>query len=119
MAEAKTYKGSCHCGKVKYEATSDLAKVMECNCSHCSRKGFLLSFVPEDHFKLLAGEGETTTYHFNKRHIDHMFCKTCGVQSFGAGKSPDGKRVFAVNVRCLEGVEPSTLTVTQVNGRAF
>jgi hypothetical protein len=119
MAEAKTYKGSCHCGKVKYEATSDLAKVMECNCSHCSRKGFLLTFIPENQFKLLAGEGETTTYHFNKHHIDHMFCKTCGVQSFAYGKTPDGTRMVAINTRCLEGVEPSTLTITQVNGRAF
>ncbi|MDB4964390.1 MAG: Gfa-like protein [Myxococcales bacterium] len=119
MAEAKTHHGSCHCGNVKYEVTTDLAKVMECNCSHCSRKGFLLTFVPAEQFKLLAGEDATTTYHFHKRHIDHMFCKTCGVQSYARAKSPDGKETYAVNARCLEGVEPSTLTITPVNGRAF
>ena len=48
-----------------------------------------------------------------------MFCKTCGVQSFSRGKRPDGAHMIAVNVRCLEGVDPKSLTITPVNGRAY
>ena len=41
----KKYKGGCHCGAVAYEVETDLAKVIECNCSHCHKKGVALNFV--------------------------------------------------------------------------
>ena len=47
MSEKKTYAGGCHCGKVRYEVTTELTKVMSCNCSICSKKGHLLTFVGE------------------------------------------------------------------------
>jgi hypothetical protein len=119
MAERKTYQGGCHCGAVAYEVETDLASVMECNCSHCSKKGFLLSFVPAAQFKLLAGEDALTEYRFHKKQIAHVFCPTCGVQSFGRGKGPDGAEMRMINVRCLEGVDPATLTITQVDGKSY
>lgn len=41
-----TYTGSCHCGQVAFTVEGELAQAIECNCSHCSRKGYLLWFVP-------------------------------------------------------------------------
>ncbi len=119
MAEAKRYTGSCHCGKVKYEVTTDLAKVMDCNCSHCSRKGFLLTFVPVEQFTLVQGADALTEYRFNRHAIQHLFCSTCGVESFARGKGRDGKETAAVNVRCLEGVDLATLTPIRVDGRSL
>ena len=40
-----THKGSCHCGRIAFEVEGDLAQVMECNCSHCSRKGYAASRI--------------------------------------------------------------------------
>lgn len=118
MAEMQTYTGGCHCGAVRYEVEADLSSVIECNCSHCSKKGFLLSFTPASNFRLLSGQDALTEYRFNKKQIAHLFCKTCGVQSFAAGAMPDGSEVRAVNVRCLEGVEPASLKITAVDGRS-
>ena len=36
------YKGSCHCGQIAFEVEGTLEQAMECNCSHCIRKGYLL-----------------------------------------------------------------------------
>jgi hypothetical protein len=119
MAETRKHTGSCHCGAVRYEVTTDLAKVMECNCSHCSRKGFLLTFVPLEQFTLISGEGELRKYQFNKMRIDHLFCGTCGVQSFARASGKDGKPMIGVNVRCLPDVDPKTLTITPVDGKSF
>jgi hypothetical protein len=116
--ESRTYSGSCHCGKVKYEVTSDLSTVIECNCSICSRAGYLLSFVPADNFKLLSGEDSLSSYHFNKNVVDHKFCKNCGVRSFGQGKGREGKPMYAINVRCLEGVDPKARQIKQVDGKS-
>lgn len=118
MADMQTYKGGCHCGAVQFEVETDLSSVIECNCSHCSKKGFLLSFTPASNFRLLSGQDALTEYRFNKKQIAHLFCRTCGVQSFAAGAMPDGSEVRGVNVRCLEGVEPASLQITPVDGRS-
>ena len=117
--ESKNYSGSCHCGKVRYEVQTDLASVIECNCSICSRAGYLLTFVPSEQFKLLSGEGAQADYQFNKHHIHHLFCTSCGIHSFATGTGPDGKPMYAVNVRCLEGVDKNTLQTKAVDGRSL
>lgn len=117
MSEAKTHTGGCHCGKIRYEVTTDLAKVIECNCSICAKKGHLLCFVPADQFRLLSGDGEATDYQFNKKHIHHLFCPTCGVQSYASGTMPSGAQMVGVNVRCLDGIDLSSLKPTPFDGK--
>jgi hypothetical protein len=119
MSEAKTYTGSCHCGSVRFEATTDLAKVTACNCSICSRAGWLLAFVPASQFKLISGEENLTDYQFAKQHVHHTFCRTCGVRPFSHGASASGAEVRAVNVRCLDGVDPAALTISHFDGRSL
>lgn len=114
----KTYKGGCHCGAVAYEAESDLGYVIECNCSHCYQKGLILNFIPEGQFKLLKGEENLTEYRFNKKMIQHLFCKTCGVQSFARGMGKTGPTV-SLNVRCLDGVDLKTLDIKPFDGKAW
>jgi hypothetical protein len=118
MPEPRTYTGSCHCGAVLYDATTDLAQVMSCNCSRCSRLGWLLTFVPTDQFTLRMGEDALQEYRFNTHNIAHLFCKSCGIESFARGKKPDGTEMVAVNVRCLAGVDVEKLTVTKVDGKS-
>ena len=111
-----TYSGGCHCGKVRYQVTMDLGKVISCNCSMCGKKGTLLSFTPAEHFTLQQGEGEMTSYKFNNKVIDHLFCSTCGVTSFARGQGRDGKPMIAVNTRCLDGVDVNSLDVQHFDG---
>jgi hypothetical protein len=114
-----TYTGGCHCGRIAFEVEGDLARVMECNCSHCSRKGYLLWFVPREHLRVTSGAGDLATYTFNTHVIKHHFCPTCGCAPFGFGVDRSGAAKAAVNVRCLEGVEPSALEVVAVDGRSL
>lgn len=118
MPEAKTYTGSCHCGDVRYEVKTDLATVISCNCSICSRTGSLLTFVPATQFKLLKGEDALTDYRFNTHVISHVFCKRCGIKSFAKGKMPNGDETRAINVRCLEGLDLDSLTPTKYDGKS-
>lgn len=120
MSEAKKYSGGCHCGAVRYDVEVDLSQpVTACNCSICSKRAHLLSFVPASKFQLLKGEDKLTDYQFNKMHIHHNFCSKCGIESFARGAMPDGTAMIAVNARCLDGVDPETLTVKHFNGRAL
>lgn len=118
MSEAKTQRGGCHCGNVRFEVQADLASVISCNCSICGRTGSLLTFVPEGQFKLLAGENAQTDYQFKTKNIHHLFCSTCGVRSFGHGQGPDGTPMYAINVRTLEGVDVDALEVQKFDGKS-
>jgi len=119
MSEAKTYSGSCHCGKVRYEVNLDLTQpVIACNCSMCGRSGTQLAFVPATEFELKSGQESLQDYQFHHNVIHHLFCTTCGIKPFARGKMPDGSPMVAVNVRCLEGVDISALNVQQYDGKS-
>jgi hypothetical protein len=117
MPETKT--GGCHCGQVRFEATADLGQVTSCNCSICTKRGMLLTFVPSDSFAMRAGADLLTDYQFGKKAIHHYFCPTCGVAPFSRGTGPDGKEMVAVNVRCLDGVDIAALKLTPFDGQSL
>jgi hypothetical protein len=100
-----TYRGSCHCGAVRFEVDTDLTYVVECNCSICTKRGALHHRVSPEHFRLLSGEDALTLYQFGTRTARHYFCRHCGIFPFGNPRI-DPSSVM-VNVRCLDGVDPN------------
>lgn len=109
------YKGSCHCGAVQFEVEApEEVECQECNCSICSRSGYLHLIVPKSRFKLLQGEDNLTTYTFDTGEAKHKFCKTCGIKSFYIPRSnPDG---YDINVRCLDP-QPKKIYIELFDGR--
>ena len=61
----ETMSGGCHCGRVRFRVTAELSRVTECNCSICTKKGFLHLIVAPEQFELLSGADALTTYRFN------------------------------------------------------
>ena len=115
----KTHTGGCHCGKVRFQVELELDSVMNCNCSICSRRGHLLTFVPKERFELLSGEEALSDYQFGKHVIHHLFCSTCGIGAFGRGTGPNGQEMVAVNARCLDGVDLGALTIREFDGKSL
>ena len=111
-----TYEGSCHCGAVELTVDGDLpSEAISCNCSHCRRKGFLLTFVPANQVEV-RGEQHLETYHFNKNAIDHLFCPTCGVEPLARGKGPDGAATAMINLRCVPECDLEALKIKKIDG---
>jgi hypothetical protein len=118
MTDRVTHTGGCHCGRVRFEvrAPADV-EVVECNCSMCSRTGFLHLIVSRDDFRLLQGEDCLTTYTFNTGVAKHLFCRICGVKSFYVPRShPDG---YSVNLRCLDPETVGNVRIKPFNGREW
>ncbi|HEY8520284.1 MAG TPA: GFA family protein [Gammaproteobacteria bacterium] len=110
-----THFGGCHCGRVRFavRGPAELA-VTECNCSICSKVGYLHFIVPRSDFTLLTGEEHLTCYRFNTGTARHLFCRYCGVKSFYVPRShPDG---ISVNARCLDPGTVRGMTVTPFDG---
>ena len=116
----KTYRGSCHCGAVRFEVDADLAQTSKCNCSICAKGRFWKTIVMPDAFRLLAGEAALSEYTFGRGAIRHLFCRTCGVKPFGRGEMPEMGVFYGVNIACLDGVSDAELAAAPVkfeNGR--
>ena len=99
-----TYHGGCQCGAVAFEADGEIEQLVECNCSICKPKGYLLWFVPEADFRLKTDEAALTEYRFNTGTAKHYFCAACGIYTHHQRRS--NPRQFGVNVACIEGVSP-------------
>lgn len=109
--------GSCHCGAIGLTLDADPKEAMTCNCSHCSRKGYVLAFVPRDSLTVSGDPNAIGTYTFNRHVIRHHFCRTCGCAPYGESEGEDGATA-AVNLRCFD-VDIGELTVTEVDGKSF
>ena len=75
--------------------------------------------MPWEALTLLRGEESLSTYTFNRHVIRHRFCPTCGIHPFGEGVDPNGNRIAAINVRCLEDVDLAALPVREFDGRSL
>ena len=109
------YLGSCHCNAITFEVEAPkIIEVDRCNCSICTKSGFLHLIVPLSNFTLLKGAGAISTYTFGSGVAQHTFCKHCGVKPFYTPRSnPDG---IDINVNCLD-TKPEALNITAFDGQ--
>lgn len=95
-----TYHGSCHCGRVKFSVTTNIDKIVSCNCSICTKKGVLHHRVAPEQFNLLEGKEYLSLYQFDTKEAKHFFCVECGIHPFSNPRAaPD---MYSINVRCLD-----------------
>jgi hypothetical protein len=114
FAMKKTYRGSCHCGKIRFEIDTDLDHVRVCDCSMCRRRGALLHRVDEGSFRLLSPLSDLALYQWHTKTAKDYFCPTCGIQPFRRPRTAPDQ--WSINVRCLEGVDLDALPVRLTHG---
>jgi hypothetical protein len=110
----QTHQGSCHCGRVTFEAQADIDHVVDCNCSICRRRGALWHGVPESGLRILSGESELTLYQFNTMTAKHYFCRRCGIPPFVRPRI--NPAFWAINVRCIDGFDLESVPVHKFDG---
>jgi len=113
-ANVQTYTGSCHCRRVTFEVRAKLDHVIDCNCSICRRVGALWHGAKDSDLRILTGESDLALYQFNKKIAKHYFCTSCGVHPFTRPRLDPTS--WAFNVRCIDGVDPSSLAVRPFDG---
>ena len=110
----RTYKGSCHCGRVTFELRAELTYVVDCNCSICRRRGALWHGASDSSLRIVTGEQDLVLYQFDTKTAQHYFCARCGIHPFARPRLDPSK--WVVNVRCVDGVDASSLPVRRFDG---
>jgi|SRR5215831_2933442 len=113
-AMIKTYQGSCHCGKTRFEVDAELDHVRVCDCSICRRRGALLHRVEPHCLRLLTPIEDLATYSFNTHTAKDYFCKTCGILPFRQPRTGPG--LWSVNIRCLPDIDLEAIPIKYVYG---
>lgn len=123
--QRRTYSGSCHCRRVQFEITAQIDHVRSCDCSICSKRGALNFRVPKEALRLLTPWPELTVYEWGSGTAKDYFCSTCGVLPFRRPSDPTPEELaqgaepfdgWAVNVRCLSGIDWQELPVRKIDG---
>lgn len=73
MTDLQTYRGNCHCGGFVYQVKlPEITSVLECDCSICTKKGYLWVFPGEEaEFTVVKDDGILTEYTFGEKSIIH------------------------------------------------
>ncbi len=106
---------SCHCGKIQLRLRNTFQEAIVCNCSICSKKGFLHLIVQPKDFKLLKGKKNLNCYQFNEKKAKHFFCKTCGISPYYIPRSHP--KDFDVNLRCVENIDLKKMKIKNFDGK--
>ena len=120
----KKYQGSCHCGRVKFEATLDLQNgTSKCNCTSCWKKRMWTTRVKPEDFRSISGEQELSNYKPGEAKGHSGFCKHCGVVPYGwVGASEwNPTEYVSVSVNALDDLDHGELAaapITYCDGRA-
>jgi hypothetical protein len=119
----KTFHGSCHCQRIRFEADIDLSQgTTKCNCTSCWKRRWWSAKAKPEAFRSLGGEEHLSGYVPGQARGHTGFCKHCGVIPYGwvgAAEWNDGESV-SVNVAALDDLDPAELAsapVTYCDGR--
>ncbi|KAJ5168529.1 uncharacterized protein N7482_004123 [Penicillium canariense] len=120
--ESSTHSGNCHCGAVRFNFTLSPPlreyPTNSCNCSICTKNGYLLVYPFTKDFTIEKGEDTLKDYQFAERKVKHQFCGECGSSCFIRLPEEFGP-VTAVNVRLLQNIDIESLNLNKVDGRSI
>lgn len=123
----QTYKGSCHCGKFRFELTADIDHLRVCDCSICTMRGALNFRVPNEAVSFITPLSTLSLYQWGTRTAEDYFCPVCGILPLrrprppvapdpGAGAQAAPFTGWAVNVRCLAGFDLESVPKKAIYG---
>jgi hypothetical protein len=111
--------GKCHCGRVVFRVNKEIPTAGgRCNCSYCSRRGWIGSAASVDEFELLQGKEALKSYRFGTGTAEHFFCGVCGIHThfFQTYEEPHD---YKFSLACCEEVDLDGLEITYIDGRSF
>jgi hypothetical protein len=110
------HSGSCHCGEVAFQFEWELAELIRCNCSLCSKRHAIMATVPRSAFAVLQGSAFLTEYRWNTGVAKHFFCEKCGIYVYHQRRSDPN--FLSVNACCIDGIAIDAYPLHRADGKS-
>lgn len=127
-----TITATCHCGATRIELPHAPEEAKTCNCSFCHRTGAVWAYFDPD--EVTVAGAQDRVYSASEGINRHHFCGQCGgnthgdspdwASAYNADGTPKGeagvvpeKRIFAVNMRMVDGFDLEALPTEAMDGR--
>ncbi|KAK7948168.1 Mss4-like protein [Apiospora aurea] len=116
-----TYECGCHCGYIKFAVTLSPPlpeyQVLQCNCSACTRFGYLLIYPDAANVQWHNdGRSRCAAYQFNTKAKDQLFCPKCGASLAIDFRDVLKPHTYAVSARTIYGVNLDELKYKKLDG---
>lgn len=113
----KLFHGSCHCGKIKFQANLDLTQeTIKCNCTFCRKNSNWNIKVKDEDFKILEGQDYFSKCSSDPQIGEYIFCKLCGNMPFGITKKSEWtEKGASIKISSLDDISANELTLFKVN----
>jgi hypothetical protein len=106
---------------------ADIDHVRVCDCSICRKRGALIFRVPDEDVRLLTPLSVLTLYQWGTMTAEDYFCPVCGILPLRRPRTRHGSEAgsahataafdgWAVNTRCLDGFDTSSVPEKSVYG---
>ncbi|PTB69212.1 hypothetical protein BBK36DRAFT_1112129 [Trichoderma citrinoviride] len=102
-----TYRGNCHCGAFVFETTlpEPLKSAFHCDCSICTKKGYLWVFPGKGNVEVVKGSLEgLTAYVFGPKKLKHLFCPKCATPVAGSSEDEEADLQLALNAHSFQNL---------------
>ncbi|KAJ5207889.1 hypothetical protein N7449_002268 [Penicillium cf. viridicatum] len=120
--ESSSHSGNCHCGAVRFSFTISPPlheyPTNSCNCSICTKNGYLLVYPFTKDFTIERGEDVLKDYRFAEGKVKHQFCGECGSSCFIRLPEEGFPPITPINVRLLQDIDIEKLILNKVDGRS-
>src|SRR5688572_16164123 len=82
-AHATRHTGRGQCGRVGFGVGGEIDSGLACDWAVGGKRASLWGFAWREKFVLKTPDTDEASYTFNKHHIRHRFCRTCGIHAWG------------------------------------
>ncbi|KZN44105.1 GFA family protein [Pseudoalteromonas luteoviolacea] len=94
--------GSCHCGNVTIDLSTEIDLATSCNCSLCHRYGAIWGYFEIAQVKVAVSHSSVQSYKHGDEYLDFHHCRDCGCVTHYTPTEKAGSTRMAVNLRMFD-----------------
>ena len=110
------YKGSCHCGNIRWETSQLPEWLTRCTCSYCRKSAATWGRVNFNYTSLAYGKGPVVRYIHGDKTLAFISCGNCGCTTHWESLDSTAAQKLKLNYATSDFAMPDDIPVRTFDG---